>query len=142
MTLTKPLPTIISRNAQEQRKRVLQLFRDCVRAAPDIVEMYRLPYPVWKVRQRFRREFEANRSIENQQVIDILIFKGRNELTETLEQWKQDDHVQRFFPNNTYEQPERKVRPFEDDNGRGKYSDFLADFFEGNFAGQRSKNYA
>ncbi|KAI8910684.1 putative NADH-ubiquinone oxidoreductase B14 subunit [Powellomyces hirtus] len=95
------------------------------------------------MRQRMREEFDKHSHVENKQVVDILIFKGRNELIETLEQWKQDDHVQRFFPNNTYAQPERKVRPFEDDNGRGKgNSEFLAGFYEGNFAGQRSIDYS
>ncbi|TPX57716.1 hypothetical protein PhCBS80983_g03611 [Powellomyces hirtus] len=141
--LSRIVTTTISRDSQEQRKRVLQLYRDCMRAAPDILEMYRMPYPVWKMRQRMREEFDKHSHVENKQVVDILIFKGRNELIETLEQWKQDDHVQRFFPNNTYAQPERKVRPFEDDNGRGKgNSEFLAGFYEGNFAGQRSIDYS
>ncbi|KAJ3022582.1 NADH dehydrogenase 1 alpha subcomplex subunit 6 ndufa6 [Thoreauomyces humboldtii] len=140
---TRIVTTTISRNSEEQRKRVLQLFRDSMRAAPDIIEQFRMPYPVWKMRQRMREEFDKNRHVENHQVVDILLFKGRNELTETLEQWKQDDHVQRFFENSTYAQPERKVRPHEDDNGRGKgNSEFLAQFYEGNFAGQRSIDYA
>ncbi|KAJ3181610.1 NADH dehydrogenase 1 alpha subcomplex subunit 6 ndufa6 [Gaertneriomyces sp. JEL0708] len=142
MTLINTLPTVVSRNAKEQRSRVIQLFRDCVRAAPDIVEMYRLHFPVWKVRQRMREEFEKNAHVSDPQVVDILLFKGRNELVETLQQWKQDDHILRFFPNNTYDQPERKIRPFEDENGRGKVSDFLADFYEGNEAGARSRDYA
>ncbi|KAJ3162828.1 hypothetical protein HDU86_003802 [Geranomyces michiganensis] len=135
--LNRIVTTTISRDAADQRKRVLQLFREAMRAAPDILEMYRMPYPVWKMRQRIREEFDKHSHVQNPQVIDILLFKGRNELIETLDQWKQDDHVQRFFPNNTYDQPERKVNPYEDDNGRGKLtggsSEFLAQFYEGNF---------
>ncbi|KAI9090478.1 hypothetical protein DFS34DRAFT_372464 [Phlyctochytrium arcticum] len=142
MTLIKALPTVISRSAGEQRQRVLQLYRDSLRAAPDIIEMYKLSYPTWKLRERMREEFDKNRAVTNHEVIDVLIFKGRNELSETLQQWKQDDHVQRFFPNDTYNQPERKVRPFEDDNGRGTHSDFLADFYQGHSANLRSNNYA
>ncbi|KAI8819540.1 uncharacterized protein EV422DRAFT_507196 [Fimicolochytrium jonesii] len=146
MTLTTPLPTVISRSAGEQRRRVLQLYRDALRAAPDILEMYRMPYGLWQFRNRIRAEFAKNLTVTDHQVIDVLIFKGRNELTETTEQWKQDDHVQRFFPKDTYAQPERQVRPGEDDlgrraDGRG-VSEFLANFYEGHSAGLRGNDYA
>ena len=68
-------------------------------------------------------------------------LQGRNELVETLSQWKQDDHVNRFFNNNVYAEPERRVRPLEDDSGRGKHSEFLARFWEGNYAKERPENY-
>ncbi|KAJ3032466.1 hypothetical protein HDV00_007514 [Rhizophlyctis rosea] len=136
------VPTIVSRNAKEQRSRVLSLYRDCYRSAPDIIEMYKVAQPVWKLRAIMRQKFDDNLHIRDREIIDVLIFKGRNELTETLNQWKQDDHVHRFFPNDVYAQPERKVRPNEDMHGRGKHSEFLARFWEGNYAKERSDNYS
>ncbi|KAJ3052668.1 NADH dehydrogenase 1 alpha subcomplex subunit 6 ndufa6 [Rhizophlyctis rosea] len=142
MATFRPVPTIVSRTAEEQRARVLSLFRDSMRAAPEILELYRVSQPLWKIKQRIREEFEKSAHVLDREVIDILIFKGRNELVETLSQWKQDDHVDRFFQNNVYAQPERRIRPEEDDSGRGKHSEFLARFWEGNFAKERPENYA
>ncbi|KAJ3298434.1 NADH dehydrogenase 1 alpha subcomplex subunit 6 ndufa6 [Borealophlyctis nickersoniae] len=93
-------------------------------------------------RQRVRQEFEKHKDVRDPQIIDVLLLKGRNELTETLNQWKMHDHVFRFFPNSTYAQPQRKVRPDEDDSGRGKHSEFLARFYEGNFSKERLENYS
>ena len=45
--------------------------------------------------------------MENLGAIDILIFKGEQELEETLKMWKQKTHVMRYFKNDAHEQPKQ-----------------------------------
>ncbi|KAJ3324109.1 hypothetical protein HDV06_000650 [Boothiomyces sp. JEL0866] len=85
--------------------------------APAIVDIYQLDIPSSAIRRRVRQEFETNRYVRDSQVIDVLLFKGRVELEETLNHWKQKTHVMRFFPNDEYAQP--------------KPVDFLNKFYDG-----------
>lgn len=47
--------------------------------------------------EKIREEFAKNRHISDLNVIDALAFKGRSELQETLQHWKQKAHILRFF---------------------------------------------
>jgi NADH dehydrogenase (ubiquinone) 1 alpha subcomplex subunit 6 len=67
--------------------------------------------------KRIRQEFEKNRFVKDLSLIDILLFKGRIELEETMNLWKQPSHVMRYFTNDEYKAP--------------KTRDFLTNFYNG-----------
>ncbi|KAJ3254299.1 NADH dehydrogenase 1 alpha subcomplex subunit 6 ndufa6 [Boothiomyces macroporosus] len=111
------IKTASSVSLADARRRSLGLYKQWLRSAPAIVDIYQLDITSAAIRRRVRQEFETNRYVRDSQVIDILLFKGRVELEETLNHWKQKTHVMRFFPNDEYAQP--------------KPVDFLNKFYDG-----------
>ncbi|KAJ3104059.1 NADH dehydrogenase 1 alpha subcomplex subunit 6 ndufa6 [Phlyctochytrium bullatum] len=87
------------------RRRVLQLYRDWVRAAPVVVERFQLEVTTAQVRNRIREEFETKRRIQDLPLIDVLLTKGRMEYDETLNMWKQKSHVMRYFSEEDHPEP-------------------------------------
>ncbi|KAI8990436.1 NADH-ubiquinone oxidoreductase Complex1 subunit [Trametes punicea] len=83
----------ISGSAEDARKRVIQLYRDWYRSAPEICSLYALNVTPAYVRQCIRARFEEDRYVTDTRLIDILIQKGRQEYQETLNCWKQLDHI-------------------------------------------------
>jgi len=75
------------------RKRATQLYRDWYRAAPEIVSLYALNVSVAQIRHAVRQRFELNRDVTDPHVLDVLLLKGRQEYQETLNCWKQPDHI-------------------------------------------------
>lgn len=61
--------------------------------APEIVALYAIPVTAQQFRHAIRRKFEENRYVSDQRVIDVLLLKGRQEYQETMNLWKQTDHV-------------------------------------------------
>ena len=84
-----------------------------------MVELYSLDVSSRQIRNRVRQEFEKNRYISDIKIIDRLLFKGRQELEETMNQWKQKTHVMRYFKEDTYAPPKPQT--------------FLEKFYTGRF---------
>ena len=61
--------------------------------APEIVSLYALNISVPYFRQRIRAKFEENRHVSDIRVIDKLALRGRQEYQETMNFWKQKEHV-------------------------------------------------
>jgi NADH dehydrogenase (ubiquinone) 1 alpha subcomplex subunit 6 len=89
--------TKISTNPVELRTRVLSLYRQFVRRAPVFAELYEIDQPVSKIRTKLRQEFERNRFVEDNGVANILHAKGQMEFQETINFWKQQPHVLKYF---------------------------------------------
>ncbi|EED78569.1 predicted protein [Postia placenta Mad-698-R] len=98
----------ISANPAQARQRVIQLYRDWYRGAPEMVSLYAIPVSVQYFRQCIRRKFEENRYVTDQRVVDVLLLKGRQEYQETINLWKQTDHVMGIL----LETQSRPPRPF------------------------------
>ncbi|KIP06394.1 hypothetical protein PHLGIDRAFT_107023 [Phlebiopsis gigantea 11061_1 CR5-6] len=81
------------RSPEEARTAVFQLYRDWYRGAPEICALYTLPVSEQYVRQAIRRRFEENRHVTDLQVLNHLLLKGRQEYQETMNFWKQREHV-------------------------------------------------
>lgn len=81
------------RDPAEARSAVLTLYRDWYRAAPEICALYTLHVSPQYVRQQIRQRFEENRHVTDLRVIDHLLLKGRQEYQETMNFWKQKEHV-------------------------------------------------
>ena len=100
-----------SSNILHARRRAIQLYRDWYRAvgvdltsltlcshslrfqAPEIVSLYALNVSASQIRHAVRQRFERTRFVTDPRVIDVLLLKGRQEFQETLNCWKQPDHV-------------------------------------------------
>ena len=61
--------------------------------APEICTLYALNVSPAYVRHCIRQHFEQNRYVSDTRVIDVLIQKGRIEYQETMNCWKQLDHI-------------------------------------------------
>lgn len=61
--------------------------------APEIVVLYALNVSPAYVRHSIRQRFDRNRNVTDLRAINVLLLKGRQEYQETLNGWKQTDHV-------------------------------------------------
>merc|ERR1711890_134690 len=84
-------------NWNDAQKRVLKSYREWVRAAPEIQQMYSLNMPVSAIRTKMRQEFERHRYVSKLKTVDVLIYNSHAEFQETLNFWKQMSHVLKYF---------------------------------------------
>ncbi|KAF8626025.1 hypothetical protein AX15_005115 [Amanita polypyramis BW_CC] len=87
-------PIQLSSGIEEARKRAIHLYRDWYRAAPEVVQLYALNVSPALIRHSIRERFEKNRYVTDLRAIDVLLSKGRMEYQETLNCWKQMDHIE------------------------------------------------
>ncbi|KAJ7058007.1 NdufA6 NADH-ubiquinone oxidoreductase 14.8 kDa subunit [Mycena amicta] len=85
--------TRASTSPADARARVIQMYRDWYRAAPEVVNQYYLDASPTQLRHAIRLRFEANRSLTDVRAIDVLLLKSRQEYQETMNMWKQPDHI-------------------------------------------------
>jgi len=85
--------TKTSSNPTEARQRVLSLYRDWYRSAPEICSLYALNVSPIYLRHVVRQKFERNRSVTDPRIIDVLIAKERMEYQETMNCWKMNDQL-------------------------------------------------
>lgn len=76
----------------------------------------RLPKSVPQCRAKLRQEFEKHKDVTDIRVIDMLVIKGRMELQETVEKWKQECHMMHYWND--------AIKP-------KKQKDFLSKFLSG-----------
>jgi len=101
-----PVKSIMSTNRIESKRQVLGLYKKWIRAVPDMMIAFKLPYTEQIVKNRIREEFYKNSHLTDLRVIDLLIIKSQMDLQETLEHWKQSCHVMEYFDKPTdVEQP-------------------------------------
>ncbi|KAJ6567847.1 NADH dehydrogenase 1 alpha subcomplex subunit 6 [Mycena sp. CBHHK59/15] len=94
----------------DARQRVIQMYRDWYRAAPEVVDQYALDVSPTQLRHAVRMRFEANRNVTDPRVIDVLLLKSRQEFQETLNMWKQPDHIYGILLKPKRGQPEPSCR--------------------------------
>lgn len=59
--------------------------------------MYTLEFPTSLVRGRIRHEFVKGMKEKDIRKVDRMIFQGQLEYEETMNQWKQKNHVMSYF---------------------------------------------
>ncbi|XP_060080126.1 NADH dehydrogenase [ubiquinone] 1 alpha subcomplex subunit 6-like [Ylistrum balloti] len=107
---------ILSVNKIESRRRVLNLYRAWYRQLPYIVTNFHIPLTTKQCKSRLRSQFNKNKDLSDLRVIDMIVIKGQMELMETVNNWKQRNHVMQLF---------------DDHSEAAKSKDFLSKFYEG-----------
>ena len=84
-----------SANLEEARTRLFDFFRLACRSIPSIIDIYNLDDVVSKsqLRSTIAAEIRKNSHVTNPKVIDMLLFKGMEELNNILEHAKQRHHM-------------------------------------------------
>ncbi|KIV91049.1 hypothetical protein PV10_05634 [Exophiala mesophila] len=84
-------------NWADARRRTLKSYREWLRASPEIQSMYSLNMPVSRIRTQVRKEYEKHRYVKNIQAVDVLLTQSHAEFQETLNFWKQNSHIMKYF---------------------------------------------
>lgn len=118
-----------SASMEEARHRVFDFFRKTCRSIPSIMEIYNLHDVVTpsQLRSTIAKEFRKNQSVSNPKVIDLLLFKGMEELSNITEHAKQRHHVL-----GQYVVGQKGLVQDLDSKDQGS-SDFLKKFYSSNY---------
>ncbi|KAF3667666.1 DEAD-box ATP-dependent RNA helicase 37 [Capsicum annuum] len=84
-----------STSLSEAKKRTLEFFRMCCRSIPEIMDIYNLYDVVTpsQLRSAVASEVRKNSNVTNPKVIDMLLFKGMEELKNCVDHSKQRHHL-------------------------------------------------
>ncbi|KAJ0249422.1 NADH dehydrogenase [Hirschfeldia incana] len=84
-----------SANLTEARRRVFDFFRAACRSIPTIMDIYTLQEVVAPSQLRFAisAQIRNNAHVTDPKVIDLLLFKGMEELTDIVDHAKQRHHI-------------------------------------------------
>ncbi|ORZ19673.1 hypothetical protein BCR42DRAFT_410251 [Absidia repens] len=108
--------TAASASSNEARTRTISLYRKFQKSVPEIMKIHEINMPTSAVRAKIREQFEQHRYVEDLQVRDVLLAKGQMEYQETMNVWKQNNHIMNYFAN---------------DEAEPKPATFLEKFYEG-----------
>ncbi|XP_021762403.1 NADH dehydrogenase [ubiquinone] 1 alpha subcomplex subunit 6-like [Chenopodium quinoa] len=84
-----------SANLEEARKRVFDFFKLACRALPTVMDIYNLDdvATISQLRSTIASQIRKNSHVRDPKVIDMLIFKGMEELENIVEHSKQRHHM-------------------------------------------------
>jgi len=80
--------TPLSGSFAEARGRVLNLYRLGLRDIPEMRKNYNLNESPALIRDTLREQFEMHADVRDAKVLDMLVFKGRQNIDEIRAQWK------------------------------------------------------
>ncbi|KAG6421798.1 hypothetical protein SASPL_118355 [Salvia splendens] len=117
-----------SASLEEARRRVFDFFKTACRSIPTIMEIYTIDDVVTpsQLRSIVASEIRKNAHITNPKVIDMLLFKGTEELNNIVEHSKQRHHILGQY---VLGRPEITPDSATKDQG----SEYLKNFFRSNY---------
>ncbi|KAK1870052.1 hypothetical protein I4F81_012515 [Pyropia yezoensis] len=89
--------TPLSGSFAEARSRVLNLYRTSIRDIPEMRKNYNLNETPALIRDCIRAQFEMHAGVRDAKVLDMLVFKGRQNIDEIRAQWKGRHQVTAFL---------------------------------------------
>ncbi|XP_004511050.1 NADH dehydrogenase [ubiquinone] 1 alpha subcomplex subunit 6 [Cicer arietinum] len=116
---------------EEARQRVFEFFKAACRSLPTVMEVYNL-YDVTTIsqlRSAISSEIRKNEHITNPKVVDILLFKGLEELKNVVNHSKQRHHIIGQYVSGQYGQVQQELT--SKDQG---ISTFLKNFYNSNYS--------
>ncbi|XP_066138493.1 NADH dehydrogenase [ubiquinone] 1 alpha subcomplex subunit 6 [Euwallacea fornicatus] len=108
----KQVKPILSLDKEEARKRALNLYKAWYRQLPFIVKQYDIPKTVEQCKEKLRHEFKKHGEIKDIRIIDMLVIKGQMELKETVNFWKQKNHIMTYFKDTWEPKPDDFLSKF------------------------------
>lgn len=78
------------------RPSVHRIHSSLTRPAPPS-QLYAVNFPASAIRAKIRSEFERNRHVDDLEAVDILLLKGHQEYQETVNCWKMESQLMRYF---------------------------------------------
>ncbi|KAL5721142.1 hypothetical protein ACHQM5_013738 [Ranunculus cassubicifolius] len=113
----------------EARKRTFEFYKQACRSIPTVMDIYNLSdvVTVSQLRSTISAEIRKNAHVTNPKVIDMLLFKGMEELNNVVEHAKQRHHIIGQYV---------VGKGLVDDRGTGDQdiSKFLKNFYTSNYA--------
>ena len=88
--------TTVSQSLGEANKRVARLYKAVMREIPLLLRTYALDVRAEEVAAAVRRQFRKHQT-NDPRVIDMLVFRGEQELLEAQMHWKQKTHIIRYL---------------------------------------------
>ncbi|XP_074286481.1 NADH dehydrogenase [ubiquinone] 1 alpha subcomplex subunit 6 [Silene latifolia] len=84
-----------SASVAEARKNVFEFFKTACRSLPQIMEIYNLYdiATISQLRSNIASQIRKNAHVQDPKVIDMLVFKGTEELANVVEHSKQRHHI-------------------------------------------------
>lgn len=112
----------VAKSHAEARTLAIHAYRAWYRSAPEICALYALNVSPSAVRLKIRQDFERNRSINDLNIINVLLHKNQQEYQETMNCWKQEVSrtlVRQCGRNTTYQNVTARARMPQDEGGTG-----------------------
>uniref|UniRef100_A0A2K5EPU8 NADH dehydrogenase [ubiquinone] 1 alpha subcomplex subunit 6 n=1 Tax=Aotus nancymaae TaxID=37293 RepID=A0A2K5EPU8_AOTNA len=89
---------IFSRDMNEAKRRVHELYGAWYREVPHAAHSFQLHIAAKQGRDKVREMFMKNAHVTAPRVVDLLVIKGKMELEETIKIWKQPkDFLSKFY---------------------------------------------
>ncbi|GAA93732.1 uncharacterized protein L969DRAFT_92349 [Mixia osmundae IAM 14324] len=72
-------------------------YREWHRSAPEICAIYALNLSPAAIRAKVRQEYERTRYVDDLEAFDVMLHKNYAEFQETINCWKMESHIMRWF---------------------------------------------
>eukprot|EP00742_Colponemidia_sp_Colp-10_P002244 GILJ01002398.1.p1 GENE.GILJ01002398.1~~GILJ01002398.1.p1 ORF type:complete len:166 (+),score=7.45 GILJ01002398.1:66-500(+) len=131
-----PMTTEMSGSYVEASKRSLRLFRNICRWIPVVISKYALEgqTDVQMARSFIGQLFRENAHVKDPNVIDILAFRGEQELADARLQYKTRTHVMEYIcPKGLTTETELRAAAAFGNNKYPGASQFLQNFYDGKY---------